>query len=249
MKRICLTHALSALTVCSLGGTAAAEGDQNKSQTEARDGKHSATGSASELSTTTIKDAQRALQAEGAYQGNLDGIAGPKTMQAVRNFQEKRGLPQSGYLDERTLEALHVNAEAEQHSRATSSTGMAGERQPVAGPQGTHAPVDPESSDPRGTATPSAPVEERTYELANLDEQAARQLQRRLQVLGHYQGEIDGVAGPQTREALRRYMAEQMRAASRGQVTDAVLKTFGLSASQIATEVDERQPVRGEQMP
>lgn len=51
---------------------------------------------------------QRALAEQGYYGGSIDGIIGPQTRQALRNFQRAHKLPITGRLDERTVDALGV---------------------------------------------------------------------------------------------------------------------------------------------
>jgi peptidoglycan hydrolase-like protein with peptidoglycan-binding domain len=48
---------------------------------------------------------------------------GPKTQAAVKSFQQSKGLPASGQLDQRTLTALGVSGEA-----ASASAGSSAER-------------------------------------------------------------------------------------------------------------------------
>ncbi len=55
-----------------------------------------------------VKDAQTILNSLGLDAGPADGVMGPKTEVAVKNFQKISGLPVSGLLDEGTLEALHA---------------------------------------------------------------------------------------------------------------------------------------------
>ena len=45
-----------------------------------------------------VSSAQRLLKAHGLYQGPIDGIFGPGTEQAVRQFEAKQGSPQTGKL-------------------------------------------------------------------------------------------------------------------------------------------------------
>jgi soluble lytic murein transglycosylase-like protein len=53
-----------------------------------------------------IPGLQVALQARGLYRGPIDGIAGPLTAQAVRNFQRSAGLEVDGLAGTRTRVAL-----------------------------------------------------------------------------------------------------------------------------------------------
>lgn len=53
-----------------------------------------------------IPGLQVALQARGFYRGSIDGIAGPLTARAVRDFQRSRGLTVDGLAGPRTRRAL-----------------------------------------------------------------------------------------------------------------------------------------------
>ncbi len=50
--------------------------------------------------------AQQRLGEEGFDLGIIDGFLGPKTREALKMYQSKHGLPQTGELDERTLQSL-----------------------------------------------------------------------------------------------------------------------------------------------
>jgi len=64
---------------------------------------------AHELSREETIAWQAALEGKGFSPGLLDGRLGPKTLVATRAFQESRGLPVSGQLDEITAQALGVS--------------------------------------------------------------------------------------------------------------------------------------------
>jgi len=58
-----------------------------------------------------VRQAQSALQDAGFEPGRIDGVMGPKTEAALRQFQAAQGLPQTGRLDATTqkyLMAAHV---------------------------------------------------------------------------------------------------------------------------------------------
>lgn len=57
---------------------------------------------------STIESAQQALQQGGYYKGTIDGKMGPHTRQAIRNFQQAKGLHATGHLNQKTLTALGV---------------------------------------------------------------------------------------------------------------------------------------------
>ena len=55
-----------------------------------------------------IRSAQEALERNGFKVGPIDGMLGPRTQSALREFQQQRGLTLSGQLDNETLKALDV---------------------------------------------------------------------------------------------------------------------------------------------
>lgn len=58
------------------------------------------------LTKEQVQQAQERLKAAGLDPGPIDGTMGPQTQAALRIFQQQRGLPPSGTLDEATRQAL-----------------------------------------------------------------------------------------------------------------------------------------------
>ena len=57
-----------------------------------------------------VKQIQQKLKAWGYYNGNVDGIFGSKTLEAVKSFQRKNGLTADGIAGSKTLSALGINS-------------------------------------------------------------------------------------------------------------------------------------------
>jgi len=53
-----------------------------------------------------IANVQAALQAQGYYQGEVDGVLGPLTRAAIANYQRDQGLYITSAIDEPTLASL-----------------------------------------------------------------------------------------------------------------------------------------------
>ena len=66
-----------------------------------------------------VKNIQTKLKQWGYYDGNVDGIYGSKTYEAVKKFQNKNGLKVDGIAGEQTLNALGIQNIS---SNKTSST-------------------------------------------------------------------------------------------------------------------------------
>jgi peptidoglycan hydrolase-like protein with peptidoglycan-binding domain len=57
-----------------------------------------------------VRRAQSELKREGLYEGRVDGIAGPKTMEGISAFQQRERLPQTARLDRATRDRMIVRA-------------------------------------------------------------------------------------------------------------------------------------------
>lgn len=68
----------------------------------------SSTGAPQASTGNTIQSAQQALQQNGFYKGTVDGKMGPHTRQAIKSFQQSKGLHATGHLNQKTLTALGV---------------------------------------------------------------------------------------------------------------------------------------------
>ncbi len=168
---------------------------------------------------------QRALKARNIYQGQVDGVWGPKTEAALRNFQTQNGLDATGNLNATTAEKL----------------GLPPERQAVSGtdtkPANT-ANVQGSAQIQNPAAQPLREDAATNVQLSSLSADQAKELQQRLQLLGYYTGPVDGVLGEGTRTALKHFFQRQAELASKGVVSNAAIGLFG-------TEASEVQPVNG----
>jgi peptidoglycan hydrolase-like protein with peptidoglycan-binding domain len=77
--------------------------------------------SASQLSSSQIRRIQQELNKEGFHAGQVNGQWSSETQTAIKNFQETKGLPATGELDQRTIEALGLNADDFRHKSQTGS--------------------------------------------------------------------------------------------------------------------------------
>jgi murein L,D-transpeptidase YcbB/YkuD len=54
-----------------------------------------------------VRGAQETLQRKGFDVGPIDGVLGPRTQAALRDFQQQQGINRSGQIDQETLKALN----------------------------------------------------------------------------------------------------------------------------------------------
>ena len=99
----------------------------------------------------TVKQAQEKLSSLGHDAGPADGIVGPKTQAAVKEFQQSKGLQASGRLDNQTLAALQSGEGA---SSPRSSSGQ---------PSGQSMSSQPSGSTSTPSASPSGNEQSKKY--------------------------------------------------------------------------------------
>jgi peptidoglycan hydrolase-like protein with peptidoglycan-binding domain len=62
-----------------------------------------------EADMSTVRQVQQHLRAQGLYRGQIDGLFGPQTQQALSEFQQRNGLPQTATLDDATMNRIQDN--------------------------------------------------------------------------------------------------------------------------------------------
>jgi peptidoglycan hydrolase-like protein with peptidoglycan-binding domain len=71
-----------------------------------------------ELSPNMIRKVQQNLKQTGLYKARVDGVWGPQTVAAVRDYQQQHNLNASGELDEPTLDAMNLGTSNTNQSNA-----------------------------------------------------------------------------------------------------------------------------------
>lgn len=131
-----------------------------------------------------VADIQKVMAELGLYEGEIDGLAGPMTRAAIEAYQSMIDLPVTGQIDETLIAKL----------------GIAGE---------TPVPVPPAA--PRAERQDAARPATDTVQTASLSEAVGDALVMRVQAalraFGNDDIEIDGVAGPRTRAAIREFQS------------------------------------------
>jgi peptidoglycan hydrolase-like protein with peptidoglycan-binding domain len=99
MPRLVAVFIVSMLWLCPLMSEAGTTGEQPPEQRQT-------------LTAGNIKLIQERLKAEGVYAGPADGELNAQTEAALRQYQQKQGIPVSGAADEATLKELQIELPA-----------------------------------------------------------------------------------------------------------------------------------------
>jgi peptidoglycan hydrolase-like protein with peptidoglycan-binding domain len=95
MPRLVAVFIVSVLWLCPMVTEAGTTGEQPPEQRQI-------------LTKDNLKQVQERLKAEGVYAGPVDGELNAQTEAALRQYQQKHGIPVSGAADEETLKQLQI---------------------------------------------------------------------------------------------------------------------------------------------
>ena len=95
---------INAVIVSALAG-----GDKYSRGAHAPDARAQHGAYSQQVNSDTVREVQRALQSKGHDAGPIDGVYGPRTAAALRDFQRAQGLGESGRMDAQTLAGLGVD--------------------------------------------------------------------------------------------------------------------------------------------
>ncbi|UNZ51039.1 peptidoglycan-binding domain-containing protein [Agrobacterium tumefaciens] len=164
-----------------------------------------------------VADIQAELKKRGLYEGEADGRMGPRTAAAIMFFEETLGMEQTGEPTTRVLAALRIDGAtvaAIPRDRPADSTGGV-EIDPVAA-------AIRKAEAPRPRAEPAS-----LNSSANAAKPANRELIARIQQglinIAYADVKVDGVAGQQTRNAIRAF-EKHYRLPETGEPSEVVLK-------------------------
>lgn len=143
-----------------------------------------------------VKAIQQKLKDLEYFTGSCTGTFGPATEEAVKAFQRKNGLSADGVVGDGTM------------SKLFSSKAVSNKKTP------TPKPTKKVTATPRRTATPNPNPYVRVTKSPNdkyvtLCEgnwgQPVSELQVKLKAAGYFSGEVDGIFGEQTAEAVKKF--------------------------------------------
>ena len=155
----------------------------------------------------TVSRLQATLKLLGFYQGSVDGTYNASTQTAVTQFQTAAGLSADGITGPSTWQKLLPSPSDISNTAIVEP--VATTPQPAEGPaaeQPAEQPAEPAATQPaEEPAAPTGPPILRP----DVEGGAVAQLQRELQQLGYYDGDIDGIYGEQTQAAVISFQTDQ----------------------------------------
>ncbi|MBB3392644.1 peptidoglycan hydrolase-like protein with peptidoglycan-binding domain [Rhizobium sp. BK275] len=164
-----------------------------------------------------VMDIQKELIRRGLYNGNADGVIGPRTSAAILFFEETVGMAQSGDATPDVLAALRTDAAGPSTIPAEKPpedvTSKATKEDPVA--------AAIRSAEKTVKTAPSAPKQVPLSGISNVD--LVLKIQKGLTNMAYANVGVDGVAGEQTRAAIRHFQ-KHYNLPENGEPSEAVLK-------------------------
>lgn len=177
---------------------------------------------------------QSELARRGLYEGVADGVIGPRTEAAIAVFQKSIGVEANGLVSPELLAALKADGSvtaAVPKSRPVEALDPAAADPVAAAIRSASTPVVTAPTKPQGAARAAATNPDVTPPAAlpvalrgtAADAALIMEIQRGLANIAYTDVSIDGVAGEQTRAAIRRF-ERHYRLPETGEPSEAVLK-------------------------
>jgi len=148
------------------------------------------------ISSSKVRETQTALKKQGFDPGPIDGIMGPMTMTALRNYQSHNKLEATGTLTKETENSLLGGATASREKPGVQRT------KPSEGT--THPDKSKDMSQhPGTTTTPESLGLREKSSVSSIED--VRHIQQSLSDLGYNPGDANGMMNSQTQQAVREF--------------------------------------------
>ena len=93
------------------------------SSTQGTSGTQDSAGRDKSAGNSQVRQVQEALKAQGHDPGPIDGVMGPQTQQAIREYQKSQNLSETGRIDAQTAQKLGVGGGMGGSGTGTRGTG------------------------------------------------------------------------------------------------------------------------------
>ncbi|URK88222.1 peptidoglycan-binding protein [Rhizobium sp. RCAM05350] len=170
-----------------------------------------------------VASIQKELARRGLYDGPADGKTGPKTSAAILHFEKRAGRPETGSASDTLLAALQTadgqdNNTPQNRGKAHAAAKPA--QRPYENVKGGKGELDPVAA-----AIRNAEIDPQYIPKVDIpaSSELVMNIQKGLSNLAYSDVSVDGVAGEQTRSAIRHF-EKHYRLPETGQPSDKVLK-------------------------
>jgi peptidoglycan hydrolase-like protein with peptidoglycan-binding domain len=167
-----------------------------------------------------VSDIQRELSRRGFFDGPVDGVYGPKTDAAIRDFEHAAGIKGNAQPDDALLRLItrsSVHAAPTQAAVPPSTPAPAPARATASAPARTAAPS------PASAAVPRPPAPIHTAASSAAPSKRILSVQRALADFGYGQVAPTGVLGAETKSAIERFERERKLPVT-GQISERLIR-------------------------
>ena len=147
-------------------------------------------------SSSAVRETQTALKNQGFDPGPIDGIMGPMTMTAIRNFQSHNKLTETGTLTPETENLLMAGTTASREKPGVERS------KPSKGTTHPYKSKDMSQTPPTTTTPESLGLREKSS-VSSIED--VRHIQQSLANLGYNPGDANGMMTSQTQQAVREF--------------------------------------------
>ena len=169
-----------------------------------------------------VAEIQRELARRGLYNGPADGLTGPRTTSAILFFEETVGMEQTGEPTSRVLSALKIDS-----ATTVAAIPKALPKDRPAAANGGGVAIDPVAAAIRNAETHPPKAQNVSLTSENdakpVGKDLVSKIQQGLVNIAYADVKVDGVAGEQTRQAIRNFERHD-RLPETGEPNEAVLK-------------------------
>lgn len=177
---------------------------------------------ASHPSSELVEEIQRELARRGLYDGPADGLTGPRTTAAILFFEEMVGMEQTGEPTSRVLSALKIDS-----ATTVAAIPKAVPKDRPTAANGGGVALDPVAAAIRNAEANPLNPQNVSLSSANSGKPAGKDIVSKIQQglvnIAYADVKVDGVAGEQTRQAIRNF-EKHYRLPETGEPSEAVLK-------------------------
>ncbi len=170
-----------------------------------------------------VAEIQRELTRRGLYDGPADGLRGPRTTAAILFFEETVGMEQTGEPTSRILSALKIDSATTVAAIPKTVPKAVPQDRPAAANSGGVA-IDPVAAAIRNAEATTPKAQPASLSTAKpVAKDMVSKIQQGLVNIAYADVKVDGVAGEQTRQAIRNF-EKHYRLPETGEPNEAVLK-------------------------